>query len=579
MFYDSQIVMTAAISERLAKLTGIRVAVPVMPLPGEALPDLIFRAACLNYFPVVTPLLPPGRSKATHYNCAISHFDLDLIADILGTASGGVDLEHLAYDKLPKKGVNFFGSYLGAQMFIASRRVAPRSLLKVMASKAVWHLKSLTFDPISHERLLDKCPQCQTSIDFRHSYGINRCYKCGPSVDFREFPQAIEEFDDPEAVRFFTGLVDPERQQGKLAVRNLHQTLASENPGEIFSLCVILAELIAGDSLRRKREQTNLPPVHLATAARAVMSWPEGVLRLVEKIEKGVLPEARTGLSGGRLEIACKGKRLSNSLIAAVNDLFKTYRFHVATYHKNDQERPLPPHLRRAVGTHPLEIARRSNNFRKAKVATGLSHLTMFGCFLSGYFGPIEEISNLRKHGFDEWIAGLKFNEIPVVEQADAMPLTNFVKAAFRGKGDPWPVVVNSIRERKLPIFRLPGPNTLISDLLIADLKVWQTYLQKLQPIHDVDDLVIRGGDCAFFFNATDKTLSRSFDWPVGTTFKQIREFDSRFVIMQELVDRMRLRGENMSIQKVRYCLNKEGISSERRLWRNRSLAEQYFGL
>ncbi|WP_064712723.1 hypothetical protein [Rhizobium bangladeshense] len=203
----------------------------------------------------------------------------------------------------------------------------------------------------------------------------------------------------------------------------------------------------------------------------------------------------------------------------------------------------------------------------------------MFGCFLSGLFGPVGEVSNLRKRGFDDWIEGLKFSELPVVEQADAMPLTNFVKAAFRKKGDPWPLVVNAVRERKLPIYRLPRAKARIEDLVIADFTVWQSFLQKLKPKHDVDDLVIRGGDCAFFFNLTIKTLSRSFEWPVGTTFRQLQEFDSKFVVMQELADRMRMRGENMSLPRVRYFLNRAGICSENRLWRNRALAEHYFGL
>lgn len=580
MFYDPPTVVTSEIAERLIKLIWTRLSVPVMPLPGEGLADFIFRAACINGLPVVTPLLPPDRSKATHYNCAISRFDINLIADKVGTASGGVDLKHLVYEKLPNNGVNFFGSFLGAKMFIAARRVAPRSLREVMASKAIWHLRSLTFDPISHERLLDRCPECGTGLDFRHSYGISRCHKCGPSVDFRDYPQRIEKFEDVEAIRFLTGLVDPERSEGKLAVGDLHKSLSSQNPGEIFSLCVILAELLAGHSSRRNCEQSDLPPSGLATAARAVMTWPEGVMSLIEEIERGVIPESCTGLRGaGRLETACKGKRLNKSLIAAVKELFKAYRFHVGTYHKNDQERPLPPHLRRAPGSHPLEVARRSNSFRKAKVMTGLSHLTMFGCFLSGYFGRNKDIANVSEQEFEEWVAGFKLNGLPVVEQPNAMPLTNFIKASFSGRGDPWPAVVHAVRERKLPILRLPGPVTLISDLYVADLEIWESNLQRLQPVFDVDDLVIRGSDCAFLFNVTIKSLSRSFDFPVGTTFNQIKEFDSKFVTLQELVDRLRLRGQHSSTHKVGYYLDRQGISSERRLWRNRALAERYFGI
>ena len=566
--------ISSPIANRLIELFGTRLSIPVIPLPGEGLADLVFRAFAINGG------APPGW-RAINHSTGAQRINLGELSDLLGTPNGPSNIYPISYPQVFRSispgnvHVNFFGSLLPSSMLMKPRRVAPRSLTKALYSKALWHIRPLCFDVHSHERLLGHCPVCLCRLDFEYSGGVHRCRRCGPGVDLREFPQVVEDFRDIEAIGFLAGLIDPENPPGKHHPK-LHASLASENTGDLFSLCVKIAELITirESEVAISWKAFDIPPNNLEIAARAVLSWPDGVVEVMETIEGGVSPRTRTGKASQGKLLGRTTRLVSPTLHRLLYDVHQTYKFRVGSYITTS---------RPSFGSSDLlEITRTTKLYQHACLDTGLSPLVFWGCFRSGFFGETEDI-NIAGEAFRDWVKRLNTQNLKLSAAPGQMALTDFVKASFQGNGDPWPFVLEAILEQKLPVARATDASTRISDLQVADFVPWVEFLSQLKGvIHG--DLVLRLADAAFSLNLRYRMhLARIF--ARRFTFNDLQVFNRSFVKTKELSDRLVLRGEHLTLQAVAARLDKAGIFSQHQSpcksasWRSRSKAEQYFDL
>lgn len=194
--------------------------------------------------------------------------------------------------------MTFFGRNLPLKQLIAHRRVAPEGLRTLGYQKAVWHISSLTFDPTSFELLLDHCPVCKARLNFQVARGISFCHRCvdadnpmRPVVDLREFPQKRAEFDDEDALRSATDLVNPETSVSDLAKWNINPSLRETDPGHLFEFISQVAKAIDFKDGSCEVLESNFASVGEVSAhalsrfARAILDWPDAFVELAESLK------------------------------------------------------------------------------------------------------------------------------------------------------------------------------------------------------------------------------------------------------------------------------------------------------
>ncbi|MGO6694959.1 hypothetical protein ACCS54_19560 [Rhizobium johnstonii] len=572
MYVGSNIYITAEIARRLIQLINKRLALPVAPFPGEGLADLIMRASYLNRY------LVAGKKALSHTSWS-SRFDLDALSDRLGTPHGASDLVGIVYLPTPPRfsfpslnghgsKVSFFGSLLSPGMFIKGRRVAPGWFKEALYSKAMWHLRPLMFDAHSHERLVDRCPrvECGAPLDFHHIHGVYRCGAC--REDLRDHPQSIEQFHDTGAVRFLTDLVDPERKG--LAAAALHPDLKNEDPGDVFTLGIAIAELFEKSGSRGTKLSPATPtPRALVAAAKAILAWPQGVADAIEQIE--ATQREKKPLNKDAVLLKRTKFLISPSLSNGLRDAYQIKKIDAGSYTGGAQTAKFP------AGHNPLEVARNTKAIQKAAERTGLSPLAFYGCFLANTPGNVADIVGPT---FRSWIDRvLEFDGAEPEDAAGGMPLPNFVKAAFRGPGDPWPQVIGAIVDGKLPVQR-PKRHKSFIGLRVSETRPWLDYLSGLQGISH-GGLVIRLADARLLLNASTIFVANLFS--IGMTFRELEAFDAEYVKPQELADRLTLRSGFTSSQKVVKILSASAVrrfyNFENSVWYSRSGAEKLFDL
>lgn len=575
MYVGSKIYITAEIARRLIQLINKRLALPVTPFPGEGLPDLIMRASYLNRY------LVAGRKALSHTSWS-TRFDLDALSDKLGTPHGASDLVGIAYLPTPPRfsfpslnghgsKVSFFGSLLSPGMFIKGRRVAPGWFREALYSKAMWHLRPLMFDAHSHERLIDRCPsaECGAPLDFHHIHGVYRCGAC--REDLRDHPQQIEEFDDTGAVRFLTDLVDPERKG--LAAASLHPDLRNEDPGDVFTLGIAIAELFEKSGDRGTKLSPATPtPRALVAAAKAILAWPEGVADAIEQIE--ATQSEKKALNKDAVLLKRTRLLISPSLLNGLRNAYQIKKIDAGLYTGPAQTTRFP------AKQNSLEVARNTKTIQKAAELTGLSPLAFYGCFLANTSGNPSHVSDIVSPTFRSWIDRVsEFGGAEAELASGGMPLPNFIKAAFRGPGDPWPQVIRAIVDGKLPVQR-PETQKRFVDLRVSETRPWLDYMSGLQGISH-GGLVIRLADARLFLNASTIFVANLFS--IGMTFRELEGFDSEYVKPQELADRLTLLREFTTRQKVAKVLSASTVrrfyNFEKSVWYSRSGAEKLFDL
>jgi hypothetical protein len=277
-------------------------AVAVGLRPGEGVPDVLLRATAANGFqyPYQLIQLIGGRreQRFSHFGSGKWSLAYSGLGDLLGLPRGDADIQPLLYGLSTKQQVTFFGRNLPLKQLIGHRRVAPTSLRTLGYQKAVWHISSLTFDPKTYELLLDHCPVCETRLNFLVARGISFCHRCvdadnpmRPVVDLREFPQERAQFEDEEALRFATDLVNPETPLADLAKWDINPALRDADPGHLFEFMAQVARAIDFRDRRCCALEAKFSSVGevsadaLSRSARAILGWPDAFVELAESLK------------------------------------------------------------------------------------------------------------------------------------------------------------------------------------------------------------------------------------------------------------------------------------------------------
>lgn len=291
-------------------------AIPVQPQLGEGLADVVFRACAENGFHdlwIINRLLGKHSIKQGwgHSRFARSDFDVEVLAHFLGVPNGVADIERLMYRK-GTHGVNFFGVEISGIELMATRRISPLSLRERPYAKAIWSIRSLSFDPRTKERLLDRCPECSSVLQYRIAGDICRCTRCGVA-DFRDHPQPIVEVEDAEGLDFVTNLIDPEAQ----TVSSVHDDLKNFGKGEIFTLATTLARVIQTENSGGSRRPSPTAE-SLSLAGSAIKAWPKKFAEVVEIYASSKNPDQNHTLDSSLYGVTAELRKVVRKELATV---------------------------------------------------------------------------------------------------------------------------------------------------------------------------------------------------------------------------------------------------------------------
>lgn len=299
-------------------------AIPITPLPGEGLAELVVRATAENSYGSCETIpgaiglegnFPAGFSGRLQGREAA-------LASLLGVPGGAASLEPLMFmPDADQKGLqSFFGTSI-RQVYrdAKKRRVSPRALARSPHLRAIWSIRIFGFDPSTKEMLLDCCPVCGKAFGWARTRGVVFCENCTyvdsrgcerGAVDLRDHPQPLVEEEYWQNLDFLTGLIDPDPDVRASFAPSLPEALRTFERGELFEFAIALAcafETSTASSWgylarhARKDRYKRLTPGLLATAAAAVLDWPRTFNLAVEEARSG--GPARPGHYGVRKEI------------------------------------------------------------------------------------------------------------------------------------------------------------------------------------------------------------------------------------------------------------------------------------
>jgi hypothetical protein len=282
-----------------AKSRNVRPFVAEMPhpIPGESLLGYLNRAlsktVCRSLYSALR--LAGGdvrvKQRPRPYNLTIE--DADRLARLFK-----IDPEQVrarlypwgTFDHAELSTIEFFGTKIRAQYFETTiRRVSPRALSFSRHHKAIWDLRPFSFDPDTRERLLDRCPVCESRLGWAKTHEPFRCDECagerGLSTDLRNYPQPLVEMQDEEAVNFVVGLVHPSSVKRAEAMRLVPDELGSATNSDLFDAVISVASVLSPANAHRNHrvgrpttfdEFAQLTPDRLALAARALIGGESG---------------------------------------------------------------------------------------------------------------------------------------------------------------------------------------------------------------------------------------------------------------------------------------------------------------
>jgi hypothetical protein len=197
--------------------------------------------------------------------------------------------------------IEFFGEPMRSMYRLSEvRRIAPSALKRGEYARAIWSLKPLSFDPVSKERLISHCPQCERALGWTRTYGVAYCDYCSrpevvgqftfyyPGLDLRDFPQPKIEVEDEEALDFLVGLIDPAPERKERSRRLVPEMWSPLGNGDLFEVGITFAAMLNVDkwdaprpSVRRKNRAGEgwdwLTPRFLSIGGRALMGGQAGI--------------------------------------------------------------------------------------------------------------------------------------------------------------------------------------------------------------------------------------------------------------------------------------------------------------
>jgi len=544
------------LASRLLNLIGTRLAIPVSPDPAEALADIIFRAAVANGYTNI------GSAFFRRYTAPLSHrgllarpLDLKQLADLLGTPNGHIDLLPIQYLRDTSCGggksqFSFFGSLLPTKQLAQQRRVAPRSLQKKLVSKAIWHINALVFASDSHELLLERCPQCQALLDFK-SRKMYNCSSCGPKIDFRDFPQPVIEFEDEEAIRFVTDLIDPENTTRRQSVSALHPDLSSRNPGHLFSLCVLAARTFDGPRLpisgrRFSTIGSAVRPEYLAAAGRALLQWPKGFAELCQK--NVPLDYTRNGsLSHPVAEAIISANSFNKDFCRVVTRAITSTTLDVPLAFP----RPERPFQETPYATISRLDGRRWRMANKMG-SKSFDSIRNFSCESGIPRGVIRDTLlakglRIEEPVEDDTVAALDRIRSGILRigppSRKSIPLAAIVNALCIEPGTAWPAILGAVVSGQMPIARTEKPSkstqaSWIGDLHVEDFQTWAEYCKSLRPYTETLDFPIGWADFALHLNITLNAARARFSCFMtksSTTLREVCRLRTDYISTSEI--------------------------------------------
>ena len=143
------------------------------------------------------------------------------------------------------------------------RRVSPRSLQQEPYDRSVWSIAALPYCPGSLELLIDKCPQCGNTLQWRSSLPIVLCQIC--MEDLRRHPSSLVPDDDRQLARTVGSLLSYDLQVQTTALRAFPEDLQQLTASQLFDVGLHIGRIVSGGFHRGTLVRDWLP---LLAAAR-----------------------------------------------------------------------------------------------------------------------------------------------------------------------------------------------------------------------------------------------------------------------------------------------------------------------
>jgi hypothetical protein len=567
---------------------------------GEGIPDVILRATAVNgfEFPYQVVRLIGGRreQRFSHFGSGKWSLAYEGLGDLLGLPNGDVDIEHLRYKLSAKQQVTFFGRNLPLKQLIGHRRVAPTSLRTLGYQKAVWHINSLTFDPISFELLLDHCPVCKTRLNFQVTRGISFCHRCldadnsmRPSVDLRDFPQKRAVFDDEEALRFATDLINPETSLVDVAKWNIDPSLRETDPGHLFEFIAQGAKAIdfrdgrCGALKAKFSSVGEVSALALSQSARAILGWPDAFVELAESLKDAWFFPRTKDFYSHPLRVRLASPFYDIGFRKLVTGALKL----------SDRSTPILKRPTKSGSGPNAPDAKQTwaDNFRFAKASkavrqqveeTGLPINTLLQCYSHKGFECPDSI--MRRAFGPSLYTFSAINPAWRTRSKFVVPLRDVVPAIYFGAGNPWPSVMEAIASGQLPLVKLRQQSCLLDSFGVVDFKTWKRFFREGLIGCEEDGPPVIGGEAGFHLNCSSVQVSNLVAArllrPGKIPISEVWTFRKSYISPKEISSRLLMNGEFLRPNFVGVELNEAGVKpvTEGVYVRSRSIVEEFYG-
>lgn len=257
----------------MGSVTGRRLLLPVMPVPGETLPGYLLRNVRPNHLPSIRPLLEE----------AGAHIALN--SDCIGRMEQAADRLSEAFDVPPAAWAGLWGIekkrggrrrlggvWLTPKQIESVRRRVPPGHVAGSPDKAIWMVRHLGFCPESWEMLVDRCPRagCQP-LFWTSAIALELCGHCGrPLSDAKRriVPRALRSH-----LAWLIGLFGHDDQVAR-SMSALPPVFEIPTATDAYDLVLAIARplrVMVDPSLHGR---VNLDPSDLARACRFLLDYP-----------------------------------------------------------------------------------------------------------------------------------------------------------------------------------------------------------------------------------------------------------------------------------------------------------------
>ncbi|KRB60349.1 hypothetical protein ASE04_25115 [Rhizobium sp. Root708] len=410
-----------------------------------------------------------------------------------------------------------------------------------------------------------------------------------PVVDLREFPQERAQFEDEEALRFATDLVNPETSLADLAKWNINPALRDTDPGHLFEFMAQVARAIDFRDGRCGVLESNFSSVGevsaqaLSRSARAILGWPDAFVELAESLkDTWFFPRTKDFYSHPlrvRLASPFYGKGFRKHLTGALKLSEKS-----TPILKGPKENSGAAIAQDAQPTWDdnFRFARASKPVRRQVEQTGLPINTLLLCYSQKRFECPDTI--MRRLFEPALHAFATINPTRRTRGRYVLSLRDIVAALYSGAGNPWPSVVEAIAQDRLPVVKLSQQPCFIDSVGVVDFKPWKKFFRENSVGCDQDGPPIIGGEAGFHLNCSIVQISNLVAarlLPAGKMpILEVWAFRRSYVSPKEIACRLLMNGEFARPNIVGAELNEAGIKPivDSVYVRSRVIVEEFYG-